>query len=85
MNLQWLNLAGLFFALAGAVVLASGLIISRKRALRVGIPRLAEDTDDSNVNLPHVRHIQRESRSALIGIILLVVGYLLQIVGNWPR
>jgi hypothetical protein len=85
MNLQWLNLAGLFFALGGTVVLACGLIITRKQTLKVGVSRLAEDTDESNINLPHVRHELRKSRLALIGVILLVVGFLLQIIGNWPR
>ena len=41
--------------------------------------------EEVNVNLPHVRNKLRESRFALIGVILLVVGFLLQIAANWPR
>lgn len=84
MDRKWLNILGLFIAMAGAIVLACGLIISRKQALRVGVSRLAEDTDELNVHLPHVRNKRRESRFALVGMILLVVGFLLQIAGNWP-
>lgn len=82
---KWLDILGLILAMSGAIVLAGGLIISRKQALRVGVSRLAEDTDELNVNLPHVRNKQRESRFAMIGIMLLVIGFLLQIAGSWPR
>ena len=85
MNLKWLDILGLVIAMSGAIVLACGLIISRKQALSVGVSRLAEDNDEKNINLPHVRNKQRESRFALIGLILLVLGFLLQIAGNWPR
>lgn len=64
---------------------ACALIISRKQALRVGVSRLADDYDESNVNLPHVRNKQRESRFALVGMVLLVIGFLLQIAGSWSR
>jgi len=71
--------------MSATIVLACALIISRKQALRVGVSRMAEDTDDVNVNLPLVRNKLRESRFALIGVILLIVGFLLQIAANWSR
>ena len=85
MNPKWFDILGLVIAMSGAIVLACALIISRKQALRVGVARVADDNDEANVNLPHVRNKQRESRFALIGLILLVFGFLLQIAGNWPR
>lgn len=85
MNPQWLEIIGLFIALAGAVTFAFGLIISRKQALWVGVARMAEDSDEKNICLPHVRDRLRESKYALAGVILLTIGFLLQIVGNWPR
>jgi hypothetical protein len=84
MNPQWLNIFGLVLSLVGAISLAFGLILSRKRALGIGVSRMAEDSDDRNICLPHVRDEQRESRFALIGVILLVIGFLLQIIGSWP-
>lgn len=85
MDTKWLDILGLVIAMSGAVVLACALIISRKQALRVGVARMADDNDELNVNLPHVRQKQRESRFALIGMVLLVFGFLLQIAGSWPR
>lgn len=85
MDPKWLDILGLVITMSGAIVLARGLIISKKQALRVGVSRLAEDNDEKNVNLPHVRNKQRESRFALVGMVLLIIGFLLQIAGNWPR
>lgn len=83
MNPKWLNFTGLMFALAGALTLALGLIISRKQALKIAVSRLAEDSDDQNICLPQVRNEMRVSRFALIGVVLLGLGFLLQIIGNW--
>lgn len=80
MNPPWLDLLGLVVALLGAVILSCGLILSRKRALKIGVSRIAEDGDDKNLCLPHVRDEMRESKFALIGAVLLTIGFLLQIV-----
>lgn len=85
MYLHWFNFLGLIFALAGAITLACGLIIPRKRALKVGVTRMVEESDEQNLCLPSVRDRMRESRFALVGIIIMTVGFLLQIIGNWPE
>lgn len=82
MNFKWLDLAGLLFALSGAVILALGLIHSRKQALKIGVSRIAEDGDDQNLCLPHVRDELRESKFALVGAVLMVIGFLLQIIAT---
>ena len=85
MDPKWLDILGLVITMSGAMVLASGLVISRKQALRVGVSRVAEDSDELNVRLPHVNNKLREARFALIGMILLVIGFLLQIAAAWMR
>ena len=82
---KYLNFVGLLFAMAGAITLACGLIIPGKDALNIGTPRLAGDNDRQNQCLPQVRDRIRESRFAFIGIILMAVGFLLQIIGSWPE
>lgn len=84
MYFKWFDFTGLILSLAGAISLALGLIISRKQALKIGVSRFAEDDDEKNTRLPHVRDELRESRFALIGLILLIIGFLLQIIGSWP-
>lgn len=85
MDPKWLVILGLVIAISGAIVLACALIISRKQALRVGVARVADDDEELNIKLPHVCNKQRESRFALFGMVLLVIGFVLQIAGNWPR
>jgi hypothetical protein len=78
------NFLGLLFAMTGAITLACGLIIPSKRALKIGMPRMGAEGDEENLKLPHVRDRMRESRFALIGVIIMTVGFLLQIIGNLP-
>lgn len=85
MDPKWFDILGLVVAMSGAIVLACALFISRKQALRVGVARLADDNDEVNVKLPHVSRKQRESCLAMIGMVLLIIGFLLQIAGSWPR
>ena len=59
---KWLVLKGFIIALAGAIILGRGLIISRKQALKVGISRFAEESDKNNVSLPNVQNEIRKSR-----------------------
>lgn len=84
MNRDLFNFFGLVIALAGAITLACGLIVPGKRALKIGVPRMAAEDDEQNLGLPQVRDRMRESRFALIGIVVIAMGFLLQIIGNWP-
>lgn len=84
MDPKLLNLFGLLLCAAGAAILAYGLIVSGRRALEVGLPRMASESDEQNACLPHVRDRMRQSRFALIGVVVMTVGFLLQIIGTWP-
>lgn len=79
---KFIDILGLIFALMGVSALAFGLIVSRKRALQVGVSRISEESDEQNIKLPHVQDEIRESRFAMLGLILLAVGFLLQIIGT---
>ena len=85
MNPKWLDILGLVTAMTGAIVLACGLIVSRTQAVSIGVSRMVEDSDERNINLPHVCHQLRQSRFALIGLILLILGFLLQIAASFLR
>jgi len=87
MNYQWLNVLGLLCDLIGAVFLAYGLMISKKQAIELGVSRFCgdEDDDETNLSLPAVRDRVKQSHNAKVGLAFLVFGFLLQIIGNWPR
>jgi hypothetical protein len=82
----WIGEAGLALDIIGALILASGLLIGTKRALELGVTsRLAGTTDEENLQLPQVRDRLKQSRRAKVGVALLVLGFLGQAIGNWPR
>lgn len=76
------SIIGLTFDLAGAVLRAWGLFVSKKKALELGVSYWCGDTDEENLKLPPVQNLLRQSCNAKIGVLLLAVGFLLQIIGN---
>ncbi len=82
---RWFNIAGLSSDLIGAIFLAYGLVISKKEAIKLGVSRFCSNKDEDNLRLPGVQDRLKQSRNAIIGLVFLAVGFILQIVGNWPR
>lgn len=83
MDSRWLTEVGLLCNLFGAVVLASGLIIGKKTALKLGLSSYASNNDEENLKLLVVKDRLKQSRNAKIGVVLLAIGLALQIVGNF--
>lgn len=82
---RWFSVVGLAVDIAGAFFLAYGLIISKKRAIEVGGTYFMGDADEVTLKIPPVADRVRQSRNAVIGLALLVIGCALQLVGTWPR
>ena len=82
--MHWVEEAGLALDIIGALILVSGLMISKQRALELGVGRLSGVTDEENLELPQVRDRLIQSRNAKIGALFLVLGFLGQAIGNWP-
>ncbi len=85
MNAQWLNIIGLVSDIIGAGILSYGLIISKKSAIELGVSKWAGSTDEENLKLPQAKDRMNQSRNAIIGLIFLASGFILQIVANWPK
>jgi hypothetical protein len=77
--MKWFNVAGLIFNLLGAGVIAAGVIASRASIDRV----MASLYSGPNPAAQADR--QRQSRFAILGLGLLCIGFVLQIIGSWPR
>jgi hypothetical protein len=82
--MAWVNVVGLGFDIVGAAVLSLGLVLSKAKAIELGVWRLSGDTDEENLRLPAVQDRLRQSRNAEIGLAFLVLGFGLQIVAAWP-
>jgi hypothetical protein len=83
--MAWFNVAGLVLDIFSALVLAWGLVtmteaIEHGQAVLGGPPG-----DPRNREFPRSRVLLRDARCARWGLGLLVGGFLLQLIGSWPR
>jgi hypothetical protein len=62
-DFRWFTVTGLCLDIAGAFVLAWGLVISKEEAIRLGVTRYSGDTDEENLTLPTVRDRRRQSHN----------------------
>ena len=79
---QWLTVIGLIFDFIGSFVLVTGLIISKKEAIKLGVSRISGSTDEQNLTLPQVADRLKQSNRAIIGLGFLFIGFLLQAIGS---
>lgn len=85
MSAQWINTIGLVGDIIGVSLLSWGLFTSKKKAIKLGVMRLAGDTDEENLKLPAVADRLKQSFFAKVGLPILVTGFLCQIVATWMR
>lgn len=79
-RMKWLAVAGLVIDIIG-VVLVWRFGLPQKEISRSGAKRLImEDRDRAEIALA-----RRYDRIAGVGLALLIVGFLLQLVGAWPK
>jgi hypothetical protein len=80
--LKWdtLNAFGLLLNTVGALLIASGVIVTRKRVIEEGLGLgVFSDVDkEKNVNLASVQYILKQSKRSACGLIFLVFGFLAQ-------
>lgn len=77
---RYLNVSSLVLSFLGSLALAKGLFISQKEALILGVSRLSGNTDEENLKLPQVQDRLLQKKWGVIGAILLIVGFVLQLI-----
>ena len=82
---RWFTISGLTLDAVGAIVIVFGVFVGRAK-----IENLIKDAGvyynkSPDEQSPSIRDRIRQSRLAKFGALLLVLGFLPQIVGNWPR
>ncbi len=82
--MEWFTIAGLVLDAAGVLTIASAALVTKERAVELGVMRIAGDTTEENLRLPAVQALLSESRRTFWGLLLIALGFVLQIVGNWP-
>lgn len=81
---NYLSFVGLCVDTVGALLILSGVFLTKSKAIKIGVPRLAGDTDEENLRLPSVANLIFQSRRAVWGTVCLVVGFVLQAAAVWP-
>ncbi len=76
--MKWLNVVGLIFNLVGAGVIAAGVI-----AARAAVERIAAALEVGPSPAAQAAR-RRQSNFAIVGLVLLCIGFLLQLVASWP-
>lgn len=74
-----LEIISLVLILIGTILLASTSIYTKKAARELGVPRIAGNTDEENDKLPAVKYFRKQSLFSIPGLILLIIGIILQI------
>ena len=83
--MAWFNVAGLVLDIVGALVLAWGLI-TMTEAIEHGQTVLGGPPGDpGNREIPRARVLLRDAKFVRWGLGLLIGGFLLQLIGSWPR
>ena len=82
---RWLTISGLTLDAIGAIVIAVGVFASPAKIEDLVSDGGAYYGDSPDEQSASIRDRLRQSRLAKIGAGLLVLGFALQIVGNWPR
>ncbi len=70
---SYLTAMGVTFAGIGAVIIGSNDIMTKKKALDVGLARVSGTTDEENLRLPAVQELRR-SRNSSLGLVFVIVG-----------
>jgi hypothetical protein len=82
--MDWVNIVGLGLALVGTGIAASGLIVTKRQAIDLGVGRWAGSDDEANLKLPAVQDRLKQRRNTIIGLALIALGFTLQLVAAWP-
>jgi hypothetical protein len=76
-----LLIAGLLFDLAGAVLVAYGAHVTDGQAADITVTRWAADTKAEQAQAPAAQNLLQQSKYAVRGVILVALGFALQIAG----
>jgi hypothetical protein len=77
--MKWFNVAGLIFDLLGAGIITASVVASRAGIDRMTASLYGIANPDAQADR------RRQSCFAIVGLVILCIGFVLQIIGSWPR
>ena len=82
-NPAWFSVIGLGLDVFAVAAIGWDLVVSGRPVVGAGMPRLAGEVHDAAV--PGILARLRHARLTVLCVAVLVVGFLLQMYGEWPR
>ena len=76
---DFLAIIGIVFCLVGTFFLCWGLIISKEKAVELGVSRFSSELQEKNIELPVVKDRIRQSKNAIWGLSFVFIGSVMQI------
>ena len=74
------SIIGFVFTGVGTYFLARNFIITKERAIELGVSRVCSDVPKENLKLPAVKDRLNQRRDAIIGLILVGIGISLGVI-----
>ena len=81
----WFSVIGLALDVLAIIALAWDLVLARKGPIHSGSSHVGEPAGDADFKSPTLMDRVRQSKITLLCVLLLVVGFMLQLYGEWPR
>ncbi|MCB9810837.1 MAG: hypothetical protein H6779_00950 [Candidatus Nomurabacteria bacterium] len=76
------SVAPTLFNFIGTIVIAWGLLITKEKALELGISRWSSDDEEENLKLPAISDRIKQRNFAIVGLILLTIGLIIELIGT---
>ena len=70
----YLTIAGVILTTLGACLIGWNDIMSKEKALEIGVPRWASDKTEENLQLPLVRELLRRNKYSRRGLFFVLLG-----------
>ncbi len=81
----WFSVIGLALDVLAIIALAWDLLLTRKGPIHSGSSHVGEPAGDADFKAPTFMDRVRQSKMTLLCVLILVVGFILQLYGEWPR
>ena len=81
----WFSVIGLALDVFAIIALAWDHVLARKGPIHSGSPHVGEPAGDADFKAPTFMDRVKQSKITLLCVLVLVVGFVLQLYGEWPR
>jgi len=79
----YLTIVGVVLTTIGAVLIGSNDLMSKRKAVELGVTRASGETFEENLGLPVVKELLRRSRHSSLGLCFVLIGAVFLILASF--